>query len=204
LSEASNTGRRTQKERKAAAVEKLINATITTIIEVGYHGTSLSVICKAAGISQGGLFRHFPSRKALIIAAAAVVNDRLVNRFLLGFQNRDSSADVMEVVLDLLRDDMASAEQSVWQELSVAARTDPELCTALAEHEHKMNEGIRDMSKVMAPQFNLDSEELFTAILLAIRCFDGLSLINCLYDKPKEPEAIRRLLLKGSKGLKQG
>ncbi len=204
MSEASNTGRRTQKERKAAAVEKLINATITTIIEVGYHGTSLSVICKAAGISQGGLFRHFPSRKALIIAAAAVVNDRLVNRFLLGFQNRDSSADVMEVVLDLLRDDMASAEQSVWQELSVAARTDPELCTALAEHEHKMNEGIRDMSKVMAPQFNLDSEELFTAILLAIRCFDGLSLINCLYDKPKEPEAIRRLLLKGSKGLKQG
>ena len=204
MSEASNTGRRTQKERKAAAVEKLINATITTIIEVGYHGTSLSVICKAAGISQGGLFRHFPSRKALIIAAAAVVNDRLVNRFLLGFQNRDSSADVMEVVLDLLRDDMASAEQSVWQELSVAARTDPELCTALAEHEHKMNEGIRDMSKIMAPQFNLDSEELFTAILLAIRCFDGLSLINCLYDKPKEPEAIRQLLLKGSKGLKQG
>ncbi len=204
MSEVTNTGRRTQKERKAAAVEKLINATITTIIEVGYHGTSLSVICKAAGISQGGLFRHFPTRKALIIAAAGVVNDRLVNRFLLGFQNREASADVMEVVLDLLRDDMLSAEQSVWQELSVAARTDAELCTALAEHEHKMNEGIRDLADAMAPQFNLDSGELFTAILLAIRCFDGLSLINCLYDKPKEPEAIRQLLLRGAKGLKRG
>ncbi len=202
MSEASNTGRRTQKERKAAAVEKLINATIATIIEVGYHGTSLSVICKAAGISQGGLFRHFATRKALIIAAAAEVNERLVNRFLLGFQNRDTSADVMEVVVDLLRDDMLSAEQSVWQELSVAARTDPELCTALAEHEHNMNEGIRDVSKAMAPQFNLDSDEVFTAILLAIRCFDGLSLINCLYDKPKEPEAIRGLLIRAANGLK--
>ena len=204
MSEVSNTGRRTQKERKAAAVEKLINATINTIIEVGYHGTSLSVICKAAGISQGGLFRHFPTRKALIIAAAAVVNERLVNRFLLGFQNRDFSENVMEVMVNLLRDDLLSAEQSVWQELSVAARTDPELCSALAEHEHKMNEGIRDVSNAMAPQLGLDSEELFTAILLAIRCFDGLSLINCLYDKPKEPEAIRQLLIRGAKGLKRG
>jgi len=204
LSEVTSTGRRTQKERKAAAVEKLIDATINTIIEVGYHGTSLSVICRAAGISQGGLFRHFPTRKALIIAAAAVVNDRLVNRFLLGFQNRDPASDMMEVIVDLLRDDMLSAEQSVWQELSVAARTDAELCAALAEHEHKINQSIRDVADAMAPQLKLDSDDLFTAILLAIRCFDGLALINCLYDKPKEPEAIRQLLLRGAKGLKKG
>ena len=204
MSEVNSTGRRTQKERKAAAVEKLIDATISTIIKVGYHGTSLSVICKAAGISQGGLFRHFPTRKALIIAAAGVVNERLVNRFLQGFQNREPSADVMEVVVNLLQDDMLSAEQSVWQELSVAARTDPELCTALAEHEHQLNNSIKDMADAMAPQLKLNSDELFTAILLAIRCFDGLSLIACLYDKPKEPEAIRQLLLRGAQGLRLG
>jgi len=40
-------------------------------------------------------------------------------------------------------------------------------------------------------QDDMLSDELFTAILLAIRCFDGLSLIACSHDKPKEPQAFQ-------------
>ena len=191
----SDTVRRTQKERKAATVEKLINATIATIVELGYHKTSLSEICKRAEVSQGGLFRHFPSRKALIIAAAEEINVRLRAEFIHGFQNRNTTDDFMRVSISLVQKIMHSPEQSVWHELLVAARTDSELCTAITELEQKLNQQIRDFVSELATEMALDIDESVAAALLLIRCYDGLALIKCLYDQTSEEDAISNLLL---------
>lgn len=204
MSKSVNTNivRRTQKERKAATVEKLINATIATIIDVGYHSTSLSVICKCAGVSQGGLFRHFPSRKALIIAAAEEINVRLTAEFIQGFQRRNTSDDFISVSISLVQKIMHSPEQSVWHELLVAARTDPELCLAIAELEQKLNQEIRDFVGEIATEMRLDVDESVAAALLLIRCYDGLALINCLYEQTSEEDAIGQLLLRAGRSLK--
>jgi AcrR family transcriptional regulator len=46
---------------------------LTALLEKGLHGTTSREICLAAGISNGALYLHFPSRKAALVAAAELM-----------------------------------------------------------------------------------------------------------------------------------
>lgn len=49
--------------------EALIEAAVATFAEHGFHGTPTTEIAKAAGISQAYLFRLFPTKSELYVAA---------------------------------------------------------------------------------------------------------------------------------------
>ena len=68
--------RRSQVERTAATIARLLEATIAAIVELGYSRATVREICDRAGVSQGGLFRHFPTRKDLLVATLAELHDR--------------------------------------------------------------------------------------------------------------------------------
>lgn len=57
--------------------EALIAAAVTTFAERGFHGTPTTEIAKAAGISQAYLFRLFPTKEELYVAAVRRCNERL-------------------------------------------------------------------------------------------------------------------------------
>lgn len=50
--------------------ESVIRAAITEFARSGYHGTSTEAIAKRVGVSQPYLFRLFPGKKAIFLAAA--------------------------------------------------------------------------------------------------------------------------------------
>jgi len=66
--------RRNQQERREATRQALLDATVESLVEKGFAGTSTSVVCKRAGLSQGALFGHFASKNDLLVATAAQVN----------------------------------------------------------------------------------------------------------------------------------
>lgn len=49
---------------------KLLNAAIQVIRAQGYSATSIDDLCRAAGVTKGAFFHHFPSKEALGVAAA--------------------------------------------------------------------------------------------------------------------------------------
>ncbi|NUP20859.1 MAG: TetR/AcrR family transcriptional regulator [Streptomyces sp.] len=49
--------------------ESVIHAAIAEFARTGYHGTSTMAIAKRAGITQPYLFRLFPGKKAIFVAA---------------------------------------------------------------------------------------------------------------------------------------
>lgn len=57
--------------------EALIEAAVATFAEHGFHGTPTTAIAKAAGISQAYLFRLFPTKDELYVAAVARCYERL-------------------------------------------------------------------------------------------------------------------------------
>src|SRR5919112_801628 len=73
--------RRTQAERRAGTIGALLEATVACLATRGYAGTSTAAVCAAAGVSQGALFRHFPTRQALLVATAQHVSSRNVEAF---------------------------------------------------------------------------------------------------------------------------
>ena len=73
---AKNGPRRTQKERAEAMRQRLINATLHCLAHDGYAGTTISRVIEVAEVSRGAPVHHFPSKDAMIAAAA----EQLVRR----------------------------------------------------------------------------------------------------------------------------
>ena len=123
----SSNGRRTQPERRTETIEALLDATISTIADVGYGRATTAAICARAGVTQGALFHHFDTRIDLILAALQRLTERRIARYVEFAEPTAASAgdprSLLRLAGQLARDDVALA----WTELTVAARTDTDL-----------------------------------------------------------------------------
>src|SRR5690554_5529128 len=63
--------RRSQEERSASTRARLLDATIESLIEVGYAGTTTTAVCERAGLSRGAQVHHFPKKQDLVVSAVA-------------------------------------------------------------------------------------------------------------------------------------
>src|SRR5690606_11573152 len=63
-------GRRTQAERSEAMRQRLLDATLHCLAADGYAGTTVSRVIETARVSRGAPVHHFPSKNAMIAAAA--------------------------------------------------------------------------------------------------------------------------------------
>ena len=59
----------------ANARTKLLDAATTIVRRKGYAATSIDDLCKAAGVTKGAFFHHFPSKEALAVAGAQAWTD---------------------------------------------------------------------------------------------------------------------------------
>ncbi len=75
---ATKTRPRKQADRSKEMRQKLIDATIQSLIEKGYAGTTAVEVCARANVTRGALFHHFESLPALIAAALSDTYDRLL------------------------------------------------------------------------------------------------------------------------------
>src|SRR5215470_16496508 len=66
---AAPARRRTQAERSAATQARLLDAALQCLVELGYAGTTTTVVAERAGVSRGAQLHHFPTRAALVAAA---------------------------------------------------------------------------------------------------------------------------------------
>jgi len=73
--------RRTQQSRRERTIRKILDAATHTLIEAGYAGASMQAVAVRAEVSQGGLFRHLPTRQALMVAVGEDVGKKLLFRF---------------------------------------------------------------------------------------------------------------------------
>lgn len=67
--------------------EALIEAAVETFAQRGFHGTPTTEIAKAAGISQAYLFRLFPTKSDLYVAAVERCYERLSESMRVGAES---------------------------------------------------------------------------------------------------------------------
>ncbi len=96
---------RTQQQRREDTIARLLDASIATIIEVGYARASAKVITQRAQVSDGALFRHFPTMGDFMAATAPArwggVNSR---RSRSGSPRSRPTSRHLEEVLTIMRD----------------------------------------------------------------------------------------------------
>jgi len=127
--------RRSQAERSAATRALVLDATIESLVEVGYARTTTQEVNRRAGISRGALLHHFPTRESLVVAAVAHLVEARMTELL--SRPRTGDEDI-EILLEAFSGPLFDAALELW----VAARTEPVLRAAMVPLEQKVSDAI--------------------------------------------------------------
>ncbi|MDV3128866.1 TetR/AcrR family transcriptional regulator [Mycobacterium sp. 21AC1] len=180
---------RTQQQRREETVARLLDASIETIIEVGYARASAAVIARRAKVSDGALFRHFSTMGDFMAATAYEVMRRQLELFTKLVTEIPAEQPPLEAVLRIVRDVTANDTNTVMYELMVAARTDEKLRATLQDvlSEYAANIYETATSVPGADQF---PEDDFAAVLaVLINAFDGAAIVRAVLPQPELEDA---------------
>lgn len=187
---------RTQQQRREETVGRLLEASIASIIEVGYARASAAVITKRAGMSVGALFRHFETMSDFMAATASEVLRRQVESFTKRVAQIPADRPAFEAALMILRDITGGPTNAVLYELMVAARTDEKLRAHLREVMAQYTAKILDAARAL-PGVEIVGEETFPVLVaLLTNVFDGAALVRGIFPEPDIEEQRIALLSK--------
>ncbi len=193
---AARAARRTQGERRGATIRKLLDAATEALIEVGYAEASVQEVCKRAGVSMGGLFRHFATREALMVAVGEDVGHKLLERYRREFEALRGEREPLELALRLVRASCRSRLNQAWYELAMAARTNARLRKAMGPLAARYYEDISALAHQLLPELARALGEYFPILVATIiAVFDGEVVHRFVLKKPLDEEARLQLLL---------
>ena len=124
---------RRQVDRRAATTEKLLDATIECLGEVGYVATTTRRVAERAGVSQGAQQHYFPTKAALVDAAMELLIERLVVDAMSRGVDAATERERAEALLDMIWEIHNLPITPAIFELFNSARTDPQLARRVAE-----------------------------------------------------------------------
>jgi AcrR family transcriptional regulator len=132
--------RRTQAERTAETRARLLDAALECIAERGYDGTTGAEIARRAGLSRGAQLNHFPTKGELMVVALEHLYARRNAEFRTAISELPPGPDRLERAIDMLWSFIEEPAFVVWLELTLAARTDPQLRARMIELEQGFHE----------------------------------------------------------------
>lgn len=176
---------RTQQERRAETTARLLDASIETIIEIGYARTSAAIIARRAGLSVGALFRHYPTMGDFMAATAGEVLRRQLEAFGKRVAEIPAAEPALPAVLVVLRDITAGATNAVLYELMIAARTDEKLCGTLRDALTEYRAKIFEAAGAAPPTAGLPAETRAVLAALLTNTFDGAAILRPVLPDPQ-------------------
>jgi len=175
---------RTQEERTAETRAKLLDATIESILEVGYAQTTTRRVAELAGVSAGAQAYHFPRRVDLVAAAAEHLLERRIEVSRRRAQRIAKPPEQrLPALLDLMWADFASPTFAVVLKLWVAAADEPELYERLVAGERRLARAITDLAIESLGELAA-GEDAEAKLLLIFSACRGLALTEQL--EPRE------------------
>lgn len=186
---------RTQQQRREETVARLLEASIATIIEVGYARASAAVITKRAGVSVGALFRHFDTMGDFMAATAYEVLRRQLDSFTKQVAAIPSERPALEPALTILRDVTSSPTNAVLYELMIAARTDEKLKATLQHVLEQYGTKICDAGRALPGAESLPPDTFPVLVTLLTNTFDGAALVGAVLPQPEIEQQRIQLLI---------
>lgn len=118
------SARRTNADMSSDTQARILQATIASLAELGYAGTTMSGIADRIGVSRAALIYHFNSKNALMAAVINAIYDEMAVMFKSAAHPALTPAERMLAVLDASFDFTTTTSQMAQVELLLAARRD--------------------------------------------------------------------------------
>lgn len=180
-----------QQQRSRTTQRRLLDATVDCLVDVGWAGTTTTLIAERAGVSRGAQLHHYPTKAALVLAAVTHLAERRATELSAEAENlrAQPTADRVDRVLDLLAAAFTGPLFVAALELWVAARTDGELRAALVPLEAHIG---REMHRLAVSLLGADESRpgVRQTVQATLDMLRGLGVANLLTDDTQRREAL--------------
>ena len=164
--------------------QRVLAAALRCFAAKGFHGTSMQEVCAVADMSPGALYRHFPSKDAIIEAIAE--QERENNRKF--FQQLDVTDNVFETLLNTgfawMRDVSSREAAALCVEVLAEAHRNPRIREIFARNLTEARAALRGTLSRAQANGEVDRDlDLDVAVTVFMALGDGL-----LARMPLEPD----------------
>ena len=173
--------RRTRAQRSAEMRERLLDATISVLIEYGFAGTTTARVVEAAGVTKGAQLHHFPSKESLVVAAIDHLSRQRAQTAIDTVADARSTPDPAVAVLDLLWEAHQGPMFVATVELWVAARTNPVLLQEIKRVEPLVNDTLAAAVAQVLPD-GTQQKKLRNAVYTAMDALRGVMVLSPVDD----------------------
>jgi AcrR family transcriptional regulator len=163
-----------------------LNATIESLVTVGYARTTTIEVGERAGLSRGAQLHHYPNKADLLVAAVEHLAEERMRKLQkeLGPLLKRSAGDSITPIFDVLWSSYTGPLFWAALELAVAARTDPELKEKFSALEKRILGRILSAMKDLTGS---SSEEATMVLELTLFVMNGMAVERIL-----DPDDARR------------
>ncbi len=165
--------------RSVATRRRLLEGTVECLVELGLARTSTTEVCRRAGVSQGALFKHFPSKAALLGATVEHLFAGLFDTFRSAFDRiarqggeTDRVSEALRILWGIFREPALQAAY----ELYMAARTDEALRRALDPVLARHRDSIHAEARKLFPEAAVHNPGFGGAIDGLVNSLQGAAL----------------------------
>jgi AcrR family transcriptional regulator len=168
---------------------RLMEATVDCLVELGWAGTTTTVVSQRAGVSRGAQLHHFPTKQDLVVAAVGHLTERRRDDMRLEAADLPSGTGRTRAILEILSKQFTSPVFFAALELWVAARTDAELRESVAPLERRVGRETHAyaLELLAVDEAKGDNRQIVQATLDLLR---GLGLAASLSDDAKRRSAV--------------
>ncbi len=165
-------------ERRALSLDKVLEASRLTLETVGYNRMRTADVAKRSGMSEGTLFRYFPTKYDLTRASLDLALNRHMGRLITSFSSLPQPVNRRELLATLWV--LLSHDEMAWTyELFAASHSDSDLRAAIAPTLNAHTEEVDELAVVVLRDMaGIHSKDALLAINLATWAMQGLVLRN--------------------------
>lgn len=168
--------RRSQEERSAETRARLIKAAIQVLGETGYAHLTISKVTQRAGLTNGAMQHHFPSRDDLMLAVFDAVYPVLEIPFdEIAAEGLPAQARVAAVV-DRLWEIYSRPEYLAIWDVALGSRGDRKLWARLRSYQRGVATRMRSQFVALFADLDIDPAEVEQALSLTVSQMRGVAL----------------------------
>jgi len=171
--------RNLHEERSEETRTRLLEATIESLVAVGYARTSTAVIADRAGVSRTAWIYHYSTKAALVAAAVKRLLELRHEALPELYQGLRATADSPASAIELLARSFEGPMFLAWLELAVASRTDEDLRAQMARLSLRFAETLNDDLRRLFPA--ITRNPIFKHGDFALALMDGIFVTRILY-----------------------
>lgn len=165
-----------QAQKSASTRLQIVEAALRCFVEMGYAGTTTTVIADRAGLSRGAMLHHFPSKIDIVRAAVEHLHAKRLKAFRKAIDKmpRDEARPrkALEAYLEHVKHPMYVAFLELW----IAARTDPELQVILRPAQEAFEREWYRTAVDLWPEWRESGEKFDLALDLVRYVMDGMAV----------------------------